>query len=1012
VLFESTPDAYLVVAADPPRFTMVAANEALLRATLTRREDVVGRPLFEVFPDNPADPHATGVRNLEASLHRVIETRAPHRMPLQKYDIRTPEGEFEERYWEPSNSPMLDEDGRVAYIIHRVEDVTAQVRSESRLRILESVVTTANDAILVTEAAPREEPGPRILFVNEAFTRLTGYEPEEVIGQTPRLLQGPGTDPAAIRQIHAALVQQESVRVELLNYRKDGSDYWVEISIAPVRDERGCVVQWTAVERDVTGRREAEEMALRLAHEAAARAEEAKARQAIESILESITDAFYTLDREWRFLYVNGRAEEILHRRRSELIGRSVWEELPEAVGTAIDREFHRAMSDQTTAEFESFYPSLGIWVEVRAYPSPEVLSVYLREVTDRKRAEVERERLLEGEERARAAAETAEERAQFLAEASTVLASSLEYEMTLQRVARLAIPVLADWCIVYGSGASGEIRRLALAGRDPLKEQRVRELRMRAAIAPSNPIAEVIRSGEPLLLAEIPDALLAGIAHDEAYRRFLREIGFHSLMAVPLRVRGRTLGAIALGLAESDRKYGQADLEVAEELARRAAIAIDNARLFEEAREAHGEAERRAREEEALRTAAAAVGAAFTIEEMVREIAQSALTATNADGALVERIDVEQDEVEVAAVAGERTLPLKARVRYPGSLAQRVIEQGGPEFIPRLADAGGRISPDLLRACPECAGLAVPLMDGGDAIGALILLREPEKQSFRPDEADRARTFADLASLAFRKVHLLEETERRRDELVRVMESRARLVRGFTHDVKNPLGAADGHLQLLEDGIVDHLSAKQKESITRARRSIRTALTLIEDLTELARAEAGKIEIDCQLVDVRKVAQDTAEEYRARAEAERLTMSVVFPDELPLIESDAARIRQILGNLLSNAIKYTMRGGITVRVALREKGRASHGAWVAVDVVDTGPGIPPSQQRFLFQEFRRLDTSGESTGAGIGLAISQSVARALGGEITARSAVGRGSTFTLWLPLGSTPTVASGGGR
>src|SRR5688572_13632698 len=132
-VFESAPDAYLLLAADSPRFTVVAANDTHLRATMTRREDVVGRSLFEVFPDNPADPGATGVRNLQASLDQVLRTGKPHRMALQKYDIRAPAGAFEERYWDSLNSPVFDDRGNLIYIIHRVEDVTDQVRSQRLL---------------------------------------------------------------------------------------------------------------------------------------------------------------------------------------------------------------------------------------------------------------------------------------------------------------------------------------------------------------------------------------------------------------------------------------------------------------------------------------------------------------------------------------------------------------------------------------------------------------------------------------------------------------------------------------------------------------------------------------------------------------------------------------------------------------------------------------------------------------------------------------------------------------
>ena len=123
-LFESAPGSYLVLA---PDFTIVAASNSYLTATMTKREDILGRGLFDVFPDNPADVNASGTTNLGRSLRRVLENRIPDAMEVLKYDIRKPEaegGEFEERYWSPINSPVLGTSGEVEYIIHRVEDVT------------------------------------------------------------------------------------------------------------------------------------------------------------------------------------------------------------------------------------------------------------------------------------------------------------------------------------------------------------------------------------------------------------------------------------------------------------------------------------------------------------------------------------------------------------------------------------------------------------------------------------------------------------------------------------------------------------------------------------------------------------------------------------------------------------------------------------------------------------------------------------------------------------------------
>lgn len=241
-------------------------------------------------------------------------------------------------------------------------------------------------------------------------------------------------------------------------------------------------------------------------------------------------------------------------------------------------------------------------------------------------------------------------------------------------------------------------------------------------------------------------------------------------------------------------------------------------------------------------------------------------------------------------------------------------------------------------------------------------------------------------------------EADARREELQRLTESRARLVRGFSHDVKNPLGAADGYLQLLEDGIMGEISEKQKESLARARASLHSALGLIGDLVDLARAEAGQLEVHRAPADVGALALELAESYRAQAGARGLELSSEIPPDLPSVVTDAARVRQILGNLLSNAVKYTERGEVVVRASEREDGPRP-GCWLAVEVEDTGPGIPEEKRELLFQEFIRLDPRA-SDGAGIGLAISRRIARLLGGEITVEGEVGKGSLFTLWLPL------------
>jgi PAS domain S-box-containing protein len=255
-----------------------------------------------------------------------------------------------------------------------------------------------------------------------------------------------------------------------------------------------------------------------------------------------------------------------------------------------------------------------------------------------------------------------------------------------------------------------------------------------------------------------------------------------------------------------------------------------------------------------------------------------------------------------------------------------------------------------------------------------------------------------------YRIAGITEDVTRRKQaemERERVAESRTRLIRGFTHDVKNPLGAADGFLALLLEGVHGELAPPQRASLERARRSIRSALDLIGQVLEVARAEAGELDVRATSVDLGQLVSQAVEDWRAPAQANGLSLALEPGPHPVTIESDPARVAQVIANLISNAVKYTPRGGrITLRVQTRRAhmGR-SDGEWAVIEVADTGKGISAEQQTLLFREFTRFDPEA-AHGAGIGLAISQHVARALGGEIRVQSQPDHGSTFSLWLPV------------
>lgn len=243
-------------------------------------------------------------------------------------------------------------------------------------------------------------------------------------------------------------------------------------------------------------------------------------------------------------------------------------------------------------------------------------------------------------------------------------------------------------------------------------------------------------------------------------------------------------------------------------------------------------------------------------------------------------------------------------------------------------------------------------------------------------------------------------EAEQRRLALTAAVAGREKLMRGVSHDLKNPLNAIDGHAQLLEEGVKGPLTAGQKESIGRIRRAVKTQLSLIMDLLELSRAESGSLGIHKEPTDLCAVVAEVVEEQRPAAEASGQSLTFVPIETRPNVTTDPERVSQVLGNLLSNAVKYTPpRGRIEVKMELVPgTGRLAGRDAVAIRVTDNGHGVPPEKTDAIFEEFTRLAPA-VAEGAGLGLAIARRIARLLGGDITVVSEVGTGSVFTLWLP-------------
>ncbi len=365
------------------------ANQAELDLLGYTHEEYIGHPIANFHADKAVI--ADILRRLSAN------------ESLQNYEARLLCKDGSLRYV-LINSNARFEDGKLMYTRCFTRDITDRKRAERAVQRaatenlrLARAIASVSDGVLITD--PNQPDNP-IIYANPAFSRMTGYSADEAIGRNCRFLQGLGTDPPTVAKIRQAIAQRQELTVTLLNYRKDGTAFWNELKLSPVFSEDGDLLYFVGIQTDITERRRAEQERLQLLQrEQAARESAEAAHNRTRNILESITDAFFAVDQEWRFTYLNPQAEPLLQRTRQELLGRSLWDEFPATANPTSYREYHRAISEKISVEFEEFYAPLNSWFEVRAYPSKEGLSVYLKDITQRKQAD---SALQESEERYR----------------------------------------------------------------------------------------------------------------------------------------------------------------------------------------------------------------------------------------------------------------------------------------------------------------------------------------------------------------------------------------------------------------------------------------------------------------------------------------------------------------------------------------------------------------------------------------------------------------------------------
>jgi PAS domain S-box-containing protein len=527
-----------------------------------------------------------------------------------------------------------------------------------------------------------------------------------------------------------------------------------------------------------------------------------------------------------------------------------------------------------------------------------------------------------------------------YLAEASEALASSLDIEKTLQTVANLAVPHLADWCAVHLMGADQTVSQLAIAHVDPERIEWARALQERYPSDPESPygVMQAIRSGKPTMMPEIPDDMLVTVARDAEHLRLLRHVGLKSAIIAPMLARGRGVGAITFVTAESGRRYLESDLRLAESLAYRAALAVDNARLYE--------AEHRLR--------AAAEEARLRFRTLFEEM-PDAIFVFDDEGRILdantgagELLGVDYHDL-VNALIQDVAVDHRVATMALRSLRQHGTWRGETE-----------VRRDVDSAVPvEVWSKRLALPTGAVSIGAL-----------RDISARRAAE-----------------------------EAREGVLASVSHDLRNPLGTIKAHVQLLRRSL-ERQQAPDRERLDHGLGTIDALATrmaaLLEDMFDAPRPRVGPLRLH-DLVEVelvaaaRRIAQDASaaamREIEVRPKVDRLVGAW-----------DLRGVERILLNLLSNAIKYS---GEESKIFITiERIDEDDESWAEIRVRDVGIGIPSRDLARVFERYRRGSNVRGISGTGLGLASVRDIAESHCGWVAVASQEGSGTTVTVRLPL------------